>query len=426
MRLSLVALFLAAPLSAAPAWRESLPEALAEAKAKGLPLLLDFQAPWCYSCYYMDQHVLGRDSFGRAAEGLVLLKIDVDTPEGRALKEKYRVTFLPTYVLFDAQGRPLGRIVGEQAEADFLARLSELRRPAAAGGALGPTIAALKARLAAGEEEAAARELAAEPSKTLKALRERRDWRILEARLKLGRAAGSPRYASQEPLGVLLEIEDSCELAYDVFKGEKIVDSLYPESRSALLEAEAKALERLVEVRLFGAADRRCADFRSPIEALAGVYEKLGNQEKRRELLGRAIAWLEGQVKSVGEDRNRDDNLRFFLEKAGEEGRLEEHYRALIRVYPADYVYAYRFARYLEERHGPEAALPWIEKADKLAYGANRLAVTKVRAKILRGLGRAEEAAEFLRRDIKAGRKSFPKESAELEKLLGEAGASKP
>src|SRR5687767_8569009 len=115
LTLPLTLLLLCAPARAA--WLTDLPAAYAEAKASGRPILVDFEAPWCYSCYYMQQRVLSRPAFAKAAESLVLLKLDVDTSAGAAVKAERAVTFLPTYLVLSPTGSELGRILGEQTEA---------------------------------------------------------------------------------------------------------------------------------------------------------------------------------------------------------------------------------------------------------------------------------------------------------------------
>ena len=181
------ALILLAALAAGaaePRWRQSLDEASAAARASGGSLLIDFQAPWCYSCYYMERHVLSGEAFASAARGLALLKLDVDREDGRALKKKYRVSFLPTYVLADREGRELGRIVGEQTEADFVKKLRALMGPADSG--TGRALAALRGALAAGDLAAASR-AAAPGKKDIAALADSKEWRVLSARLALRR-----------------------------------------------------------------------------------------------------------------------------------------------------------------------------------------------------------------------------------------------
>jgi thioredoxin-like negative regulator of GroEL len=420
MKLLCAALLLSVCAHAAPVWLDHDAQAEAATKASRKPMLIEFQAPWCYSCYYMAANVLSKDAFAAAAQGLVLLKEDVDKEEGGELKARYSVTALPSFVVVGPQGEVLGRIAGEQTEADFLARLKSFLKGAAADP-LDQAVARLEQRLVAGETEPAAREISRLPAERLKSLRGRQDWRVLEARLGLARSQGEKAAAE---LKTLLEIDDSCELAYDVMHGEKIVASLPAPEQKALLEAERTALERLSEKRLLVPQPERCADFRSGEEALIDVYDQLGQKDRRAELVRRATAFLDRMGLKTGADRNHDDDRRFFLELADDAPALRAFYAELVAAYPSDYVYPYRYARYLLQKQDAADALRWSETADKLAYGANRLSVTKVRAQALIALSRQEEAASLLKRDIKAG-KAFPQATRALQELLEALKAKK-
>jgi thioredoxin-related protein len=358
MTLLSYALFLAVAVHAEPAWKTDLKPALEQAAVEKKLALIDFQAPWCYSCYYMDKNVLSKARFAEATEPLVLVKLDVDQPAGRELKEKFAVTFLPTYVLVDGKGREKGRIVGEQRESDFIDRLAAILRGTASDDA------------------------------ARSALREK---------AKKGDAAAVEK---------LLDRPADCQTPYDVMSAKAL-------SEKDLKTAQDR-LETLSRASLFVDAPKRCADFRSGVDALADVYEKLALADKRKELHWRAVELTRKDAKT-GEDRNRDDNVRYFLERLGDEAKLRAFYKELIAAYPSDYVYSYRYAKWLHERKRPDEALSWIEEADKLCYGANRLKVTLVRAKILTDLDRKSEAKDLLSRDAKAGRKAFPKDAAELE-----------
>jgi thiol-disulfide isomerase/thioredoxin len=410
--------------SAAPAWNDKYADALAKAQASGKPVLMDFQAPWCYSCYYMEKHVLDGDAFAKASARVVLLKLDVDNEEGHALKEKFKVSFLPSYLLVSPKEEPVGRIVGEQTEADFLKQLDGLL----GGGSADPldqAVAALKKSLAANDFEKATADISRLAPDRLKILEGRRDWRLLMARLELMRAVKAKWAGGVDALKRALALDDSCDTAYDSAYAEEIVDLQKPEERKKLLELERASLEKLADARLFVAAAKRCADFRTGVETLVDVYEKQGEKGKKDALLARTLAFLDEQGLKPGDDRNFDDNKRFFLELQGDESKLGGYYSSLIETYPADYVYAQRWAKWLQAHGKAKEALPFSEKADKLAYGANRLAVTAVRAKILADLGRKPEALALLKRDAKAGRAAFPKEAADLETLEAQLSKKK-
>lgn len=402
--------------SAAPHWHDNLASALAESGKTGKPVLVDFQAPWCYSCYFMEKHVLEGAAFAASAERFVLLKVDVDKEEGHALKEKHKVTFLPSYLVLSPKQEPLGRIVGEQTEGDFLKQLAALTA-GSAGDPSEQAVSGLRKRLAAGEYDEAAKEIARLPKTTAAALSERNDWKLLTARLELKRAIAAKNAKGIAALKTALSLDDSCESAYDVAYAEELVAALGPEEKKAVLETERAALLKLAQFRLFVPAAQRCADFRTGIEELADVDEKLGDAAGRKRLLEQTVSFLDQQGITPGDDRNFDDNKRFFLELLEDDKRLADFYAVLISAYPSDYVYAYRRARYLQEHQRASEALPFIEKAAQLAYGANRLKVTEVRARILAALGRKGEAKDLLKRDAKSARKAFPAEAAGLDKL---------
>ena len=407
-------LVLAAPLRAESPWEPSLAKALSKAQASRQRVLADFTAPWCYSCYYMEKNVLGGPAFAAAARGLVLARIDVDKPEGRALKQKYRVNFLPTFLVLDAAGKETGRILGEQREEDFVAHLGAL---AAASPASDEDRAVIRLEgLANGDDLAAAVAFAARPEPArLEALRSRADWKRLELRLSL------KRRPTAKDLAAMVELNDGCDLAYDL---EAALREKLPQAPLAELRPK---LEAWAGRRTWAAPGERCADFRSGVEAMADYYEGLGDHAAKAALLDRAalLTASESDRAGLGQNRNLDDNRRFFLEAAGKDKEVEALYPRLVAAYPADYVYAYRFAKWLAGKGRPADALPWIEKADALCYGANRLAVTKVRAEVLDALGRRPEAAALVRREIKAYRALLPDETKALEQLLASWSARK-
>ena len=420
MNTLLAFLAFAVSAQAAPAWLDSHDQALAESKAAGRPLLIKFHAPWCYSCYYMAQNVLSKDSFAALAKDLVLLQEDVDKPEGAALKARYLAPALPMFVVVSPKGEVVGRIAGEQTEADFLERLRALLK-GAAPDPLAEAEARLEQRLLAKETTLADSEFSDLPPDRLKALRGRPLWRLLEARLDLARGG----IKAVPALRSLLAGEEGCELAYDVYHGRELVAALPEAERREVLAAEARALEGLAERRLFVPAARRCADFRTGVQLLAEVYELSGRKEQEDALLKRAAAFLSDMGLKTGTDRNHDDDRRFFLELSNDDAALRRLYGELTAAYPLDYVYPYRYARYLLEKGDAAGALKQAEAADKLAYGANRFSVTKVRAKTLAALGRKAEARALLQRDIKAG-KAFPEAVKGLREALAGLAGKKP
>lgn len=407
MRAWLIVAALAVSAGAETGWEGSLPKALEAAKKSSSRILVEFGAPWCYSCYYMDQNVLGRPAFAEAAKGLVLARLDVDQPDGRELKSKYRVSFLPSFLVLDAGGRELGRIVGEQREEDFVRQLKELLQD----GERTPedeAVAKLEALLRRKELDLAAKLVAKPSPASARSLADRADWRRLELRLDL------KTKPTADGLKAMVALNDGCDFAYD------LLDALEGKLPKAAIEGLRSRLEAWAERRLWAARAGRCADFRTGVEALADFYQAIDDASAKAAVLDRAAELLtaESGQRGVGADRNLDDDLRFFLDAARRDAALEVLFPKLVEAYPADYVYSYRFAKWLAGKKRHADAIAWIEKAAKLCYGANRLTVTKQQAEILKELGRGEEAATILRREIKAYGATMPKDVQPLKELL--------
>jgi thiol:disulfide interchange protein DsbD len=99
-----------------------LDAALANARAQGKPVMLDFYADWCSYCIQYEQYVFPVPAVQEALADYVLLQADVTATDGadKALMQQVGVVLPPAILFFDRQGqeqRPL-RVVGSmQAEA---------------------------------------------------------------------------------------------------------------------------------------------------------------------------------------------------------------------------------------------------------------------------------------------------------------------
>lgn len=86
---------------------KELRKVVREAKSHGIPVLVDFWAPWCGPCRALAPHLetLARDH----GERLLILKVDIETHPDAA--QAYSVSALPTLVLF-RDGGEVKRHVG--------------------------------------------------------------------------------------------------------------------------------------------------------------------------------------------------------------------------------------------------------------------------------------------------------------------------
>ncbi|WP_372439761.1 protein-disulfide reductase DsbD [Burkholderia plantarii] len=102
-------------------------------KSAGRPVLLDFYADWCVSCKEME-HLTFTDPRVQARLGqLQLVRADVTANNGddQALLKRFGLFGPPGIIVFDRDGRELGRVVGYQAADRFLRSLDRAGAPAA-------------------------------------------------------------------------------------------------------------------------------------------------------------------------------------------------------------------------------------------------------------------------------------------------------
>jgi len=96
------------------AWMPLSEQALALAREKGRPVLIDFQAEWCLPCRKMERTTFVDPAFVDVARQFATLKADVTEQDdlATALMQRFAVTGVPTYVLLAPDGREARRFEG--------------------------------------------------------------------------------------------------------------------------------------------------------------------------------------------------------------------------------------------------------------------------------------------------------------------------
>jgi thiol:disulfide interchange protein DsbD len=111
---------------------ERLDARLAEAKAAGKPVMLDFYADWCVSCKEMERFTFAEPKVAARMKQLVLLQADVtaNTADDAALLKRFGLFGPPGIIFFDAAGRemPELRVVGYEPADKFLPILERVLR----------------------------------------------------------------------------------------------------------------------------------------------------------------------------------------------------------------------------------------------------------------------------------------------------------
>ncbi len=106
-----------------------LDSALARARAAGRPAFLDFYADWCAPCRWMDRAVYPDPLLAEVSEGVAMIRVDIETPAGRALAARYDVHLYPTLVFVAADGREALRWPGPLSLRDTRLNLSQMALP---------------------------------------------------------------------------------------------------------------------------------------------------------------------------------------------------------------------------------------------------------------------------------------------------------
>lgn len=402
--------------------------AFKQAREERSAVLVDFHAPWCYSCYYMSQNVLTGADWEALEKRVVVVELDADSPLGNRWKNQWGVRAMPSYLVLDAEGNELGRLLGEQTREDFYGRigawldagdpLSERAKAASAGDVVAATevLGAYHRRY---DPVAGLAWLDALPEPQRGTLSDDPRVEHWQARLQLQRAA-----SAKDPSACLAAADGvfasdlGCETAYELGRLSVCIGDLPPEQRNTALQVRREPYRALVEQRVFGRGPA-CADERSLILTAANLDEQLGLDAERRDLLVRAIGHTRQRLGvDLTANRNLADNLRVFLDASGDLEALDQLMPELIAAYPDDYVYPFRHGRSLLARGRAAEALPYLEQAATLAYGVNRLQVAEQRVKALQGLDREADARRVAAETLQANGPWFPEEAGRLRSLV--------
>lgn len=102
------------------AWiADDYPAAVACARARHVPLVLDLWAPWCHTCLSMQTTVLMDPSFAADRSRFVFAKLDTDREQNAGPLERLATSAWPTFYVIGNDDTVLARFVGAASLAQF-------------------------------------------------------------------------------------------------------------------------------------------------------------------------------------------------------------------------------------------------------------------------------------------------------------------
>ena len=423
--------FLSFTATAAEESGQTLDGALAAAHARQGAVFIDFSAVWCHSCYFMEQQVLTGAEWEGVKKRAVTIMLDGDSPEGSAAVKKYNIAGFPTYLVLDDQGRELGRILGDRPRGEFYGLLTPILEKGSAleqwqakvkdGGAesVAAGRTALEALYERMDSKGALDWYAALPPAAKRALKDDATSNDLLARLDLMGAAQRNDVAACDKDAVVALSTVDCGRLMELSNLQACYSKEKPDAQKAALapfKPKMEALQEGVLVKGTGV----CSDTRGIVETAYELYEALDDKAALAKVLEQGVAYSEAQLKGkVGSNRNLADNLRFYRELQKNDAALDKLYPQLVKAYPEDYVYAYRWGKSLAKRGKYKEALPLLEQAAPKSFGRNRLWVAQWRTYVLMKLGRADDGAAVAKEALAATGPFFDKDAAELKAIAG-------
>lgn len=99
----------------------SLSLAIQKAGQEGKLLFVEFGAQWCMPCKFMDENTFkDGEVISYISDNYVPVKIDIDDFDGFVYKEKYKVEALPTFLIFNSEGKVIERYEQSMAPSNLL------------------------------------------------------------------------------------------------------------------------------------------------------------------------------------------------------------------------------------------------------------------------------------------------------------------
>ncbi len=435
--LALAALLASPPAAAArpalPFIDDDYPKALAEARARKVPIFAEAWAPWCHTCRSMRAFVFTDASLAKYASRYVWLSIDTEKAQNAAFSEKYPIRAWPSMYVIDPATESIAvRWVGG-ATVGQLEKLFVDGERAVRGGAPGRAA------------DARGRGRALRPrASTRKRLRR-------TATRSKRFSVGSPEYpravdALLFSLSVSKEYAECAATARAALPRLRTGPSAAAVAGSGLdcalkmpadapgraeavnaLESETRAIVENPRIPL--AADDRSALYSSIVDAREDAKDEAGAKKVALEW----VAYLDAEAAAVRTPEQRtalDPNRLGAFDAAGQLEKAIPMLEQSEKDFPDDYNPPARLALVYKKLHRYDEALVASDRALARVYGPRRIRVLTLRVEIYEGLGDTAAARQTLEEAhrfadaLPAGQRSESEVAALRKRLDAASGPS--
>lgn len=429
----------------APSDDGTIDGALRVAKTAHEPVLVDFSALWCHSCWWMKTNVMTGAQWDGLMKRVVYVEADADSSAGAAWMDKLHVEGLPTYIVLSADGAEIGRVVGEAKREEFYPRIErlsegsdtlELLKAKANNGAPSDIAEVLDAYAARNDREQglAWYDSLPQPLRTIAD----RDGKVA-ANLEFVRMDSAKRkLMSAKKTSDRTRLIQSCvahgqrALLYkpDYDDRIQIIDALsdctegmsLPQRKQILAAPLSEATANLYQEKL----QKRPLPpgSREALILLAEAKKTLGDRTGADEIYARGIAAYREQLSDghggldLGRDRSAADDLYGLYRFSEQKDPLRALVKRLAETFSDDCNYSLAYGSLLVKEDKPSEALPYLERAAGMAHGRYVLKVANARVKALVALSRQAEAAKVAADALRASGSAFPREQDALKKLI--------
>ncbi len=384
-------------------WYEDEPDAaFAAARESGKLVLIDLWAPWCHSCLSMQSFVLTAANFPTLAQRFVLLAIDTERAENAEFLRSLPVSVWPTFYVTNPGREVLGRWLGTASASQFARFLVESDRSAELRGSEPLPANDPRAPLRLGDQQATRGEFQPAADSYAKALAiAPADWprrpETLVAQITMLSKAHAQRAclelagAALGQIGASVSAVDFSSYALGCAEAAPAGDALAARVRKAAEQALlgiclAETSELTPDDQADGCAN--LAEARTALGDEAGAKQAL---EQRLAILQRAEAGKPDTI-AVALDWALTDTL-ISLGRAQEAAELAARRE---RALPDNYNPPHYLAKADKALGRYQDGLTALERALRLAYGPRRISLLTLKADLLLGAGRKDEARQVV------------------------------